>query len=572
MCIGGLALLLRLFHLTQIEGLVSFYHLMGDANAYDAWGQRIAGGQWWGPETFYQAPLYPYFLGLVYSLFGHDVWLVGVIQCVLGATSCVVLAVAGAKFFSRRAGLLAGFLVAIYPPAIFFDGIIQKTSFGLFLFAVFLLLLAFAIRGSSRLWFPVGLALGLTALTRENALALAPVMALWLLLRGRFRSAVAAEPGSQATSSTVLKPHIRGLSVLLFGCGLLVALSPAMIHNYVVGGELTFTTFQMGPNFYMGNQKDAVGLICPLIPGRETPEYERADATALAEAAVGRELTPQEVSNFWLGQALEYITSQPLDWLQLLGRKWWMTWNRYEIPDTESYYIHRERSWVLGVLGRVLHFGVLCPLAAAGVVLTWTKRRSLMPLYLVALTVAAGVTLFYVSARYRFPLVAVAAPFAAAGIVEWVWRFRAGDRRRVALPTVVAVVSAVWVNWPISREKELNAAQWGNLGAAWAATGEIDRALPCFQRAVGMHPDAPRLRQFMADALSFAGRYEEAIGHYRALLALDPTWPNAHFNLGFALERVGRYDEALRSYRLALLLDPHDVPAARAIERLSGHK
>jgi tetratricopeptide (TPR) repeat protein len=292
----------------------------------------------------------------------------------------------------------------------------------------------------------------------------------------------------------------------------------------------------------------------------------------LAEAAVGRELTPREVSNYWLGQALGYITSAPLDWLQLLGRKWWMTWNRYEIPDTESYYIHRVRSWVLGMLGRILHFGVLCPLAAAGVVLTWTNRRALMPLYLVALTVAAGVTLFYVSARYRFPLVAVAVPFAAAGVVEWVRRIGAGDWRRVALATVVAAVSAVWVNWPVSREKELNAAQWGNLGAAWAVTGDIGRALPCFQRAVRMHPDAPRLRQFVADALSFAGRYEEAIEHYRALLALDATWPNAHFNLGVALERVGRHDEALRSYRRALSLDPDDIAARRAIERLSGHK
>ena len=45
---------------------------MGDARGYDAWARRLAAGDWIGTDVFYQAPLYPYFLGVVYALAGHD--------------------------------------------------------------------------------------------------------------------------------------------------------------------------------------------------------------------------------------------------------------------------------------------------------------------------------------------------------------------------------------------------------------------------------------------------------------------------------------------------------------------
>lgn len=51
----------------QVLGLVP----IGDAIEYDAWAQRIAAGDWIGSEVFYQAPLYPYCLGVLFALAGH---------------------------------------------------------------------------------------------------------------------------------------------------------------------------------------------------------------------------------------------------------------------------------------------------------------------------------------------------------------------------------------------------------------------------------------------------------------------------------------------------------------------
>lgn len=82
--------------------------LLGDGIAYDAWARRIAAGDWRGHEVFYQAPLYPYFLGLLYSLFGPDPWVARIAQTLLGAAGCLLAARAGERLFGRRAGWIAG--------------------------------------------------------------------------------------------------------------------------------------------------------------------------------------------------------------------------------------------------------------------------------------------------------------------------------------------------------------------------------------------------------------------------------------------------------------------------------
>src|SRR4029453_13158695 len=78
--VAGVALLLRLVHVWQISRAPFFSVLMGDARGYDAWAQQIAAGDWIGRDVFYQAPLYPYFLGIIYSVAGHTLLGVRLVQ------------------------------------------------------------------------------------------------------------------------------------------------------------------------------------------------------------------------------------------------------------------------------------------------------------------------------------------------------------------------------------------------------------------------------------------------------------------------------------------------------------
>ena len=83
--IFGLALFLWLVHLWSLSGSLFFSVTMIDTLSYDEWASRLAGGDWIGTEAFYQAPLYPYFIGVIYGVFGSDLMYARFAQALLGA-------------------------------------------------------------------------------------------------------------------------------------------------------------------------------------------------------------------------------------------------------------------------------------------------------------------------------------------------------------------------------------------------------------------------------------------------------------------------------------------------------
>ena len=139
--------------------------------------------------------------------------------------------------------------------------------------------------------------------------------------------------------------------------------APVVARNYSVDGGFYLTTSQFGSNFYIGNNPNADGTYASIRFGRGAPEFERLDAKEVAEESVGRTLSPSEVSSFWTGRALGYITSQPVSWLKLTGRKILLLFNRTEMLDTESQESYAEFSTPLRMLGWV---GALRPAGAAG--------------------------------------------------------------------------------------------------------------------------------------------------------------------------------------------------------------
>ena len=134
--IGTLALAVRFFYLWEIHDAPGFTRLVGDGVVYDDWARALAAGDWLGQGIFYQAPLYPYFLGVLYAVFGHNLLAVRIVQCILGALACALLGAAGSRLFCRTIGVFSGILLAVYPTAFFADGLIQKSSLDIFFVAI----------------------------------------------------------------------------------------------------------------------------------------------------------------------------------------------------------------------------------------------------------------------------------------------------------------------------------------------------------------------------------------------------------------------------------------------------
>jgi tetratricopeptide (TPR) repeat protein len=536
----AVALAVRLVYLHQIAGSPLGRHLLGDGRAYDEWARRIAGGQWWGGEVFYQAPLYPYLLALVYRLFGAAAATARVVQAVAGAAGCVLVARAGERFFDRRTGWVAGWWMALYAPAVFFDGEIQKASLSLpFSAAILLLLAALAERRRPAVALGAGALIGAFALSRENALLLAPLLAGWLALR----------PGETRAR--------RAAAAAALLCGVFLVLLPVALRNYAVGGEPLPTTSQAGTNFYIGNHEGADGRYQPLVAGHGSARYEREDATALAEAASGRKLAPAEVSAYWGRRALDFVRGHPGAWLRLLARKTFLVWNRREIVDTTSLEAAADSSPLLAALATVFHFGVLAPLAAAGVWWTRGRWRDLDVLYLWLAGWAFAVAAFYVFARYRYPLVPVLALFAAAALT------RAWDRlRRRAVPAgsgwvapaALAAVVAVIVNWPPDA-RDPRAVTYASLGRAMEDDGDSAGGARMLEHALELSPTFVEAAKALGDLRFRAGDLAGAERAWRRTVELEPGAAGAWNDLGVLAARSGRKDEALDLFRRAVAAD-----------------
>jgi len=548
-------------------------HLIGDAAGYYDWALRIAGGEWIGHDAFYQAPLYPYVLAVILKIAGPGVAILRWTQVVWGALGAGCLYLGTRRWFDRKTALIAGVMMACYAPAVFFDGVIQKASLASALLCALIALLPYTPgRVSSVRYSAIGLLMGLLTLTRENTIVWVPIVAVWLFLRVGRRSVGAPRHGAKRFTRLERTPgdaQRRGAAnVALYAIGLAIALVPVAIHNAALGGGWSISTFQAGPNFYIGNHAGASGRYVPLVRGHETPVFERTDATTLAEGDVGHALSQSDVSRYWFGRAWSDIRHHPLDWVRLLIRKMDLTWNRYEIPDAESLYVYAATAPVLGVLGSVWHFGVLCPLAAVGLIASRRRWRDLWVLYALMASMACSVALFYVMARYRFPLVPLLIPFAAAGVGDITRRVRSHEFRRLATRLAVALGVAFVVNRRIQAEPRLNALAWMNVGVSLAEAGELEAAVIHFRAAVETFPSSAEANNNLAQALAVLDRHGAAIPYYRAARAVAPDLPGVDYNLGVSLERVGRVREALEHYERAVVADRDDAEAKAAVRRL----
>ena len=447
-------------------------------------------------------------------MFGSSPNLVRVVHAAIGAGSCVLLAAAGIALFGEY-GAIAGALLAVYAPAVFLDGLLEKSVLVTF-FTAALLFLAVA-RGVRDGLYRAGLAgvmLGLLSLTRENALLLAAPLAAWFLLE-----------------------HRRAAVAFLGGCALV--LLPVAIRNYAIADEVHITTAQFGPNFYIGNHAGARGRYDPLVTGHASAADERRDAERLAAAASGRALTPGEVSSFWTSRALDFIRAQPGAWLGQLARKLALTFNATEIADTESQQVYAEWSSLLRALAP-LNFGVVLCLAAFGACVTITAWRRLWLLYAFALLYAASVVAFYVFARYRFPLVPVLLLLAAGGLAAW----RAHPS---VLPVpmrrwgVAAAVLAGGLTFlPLEDTRADRLSHYVNIGHAllrdpdhWKEAGVF------YDKALNESPQLAAAHFGVGMLLAQMHEPQDAIPHYRIAVQGWPDNADIHLNFALALSEAG---------------------------------
>ena len=533
-----LALVVRTVHWLDVREDPFFAQLVMDSEEYDRWAIEIAEGNWLGSEVFFQAPLYPYFLAVVYSLFGHSLDAVYLIQIVICLLGIYALYRAGIKLAGEKVGLAAAALSAFYGVYLFYDVQLLKESLAVTLVCILLWVLAEARESKGlTLWIWAGVICGFLSLLRENMLLIVPFLLL-LAIRPRERFSAF---------------FLRSL-VLILGTG--IVLVPVAYRNWKVGGNFLPTTFQGGVNFYIGNNPQANGTYQPLSPGKQVPSYERTEPIRLAEKELGRQLEPYEVSNFWLRKSIDWAKKNPADFLKLQAKKAQMFWSWYEWPDAVDYYYVKQTSIIYKL--PLLEFGSISFLALIGL---WFIRRRLHAFFPVLLFVVmwmASTAVFFLFSRYRLPAVPGLILIGAAGIGS-VFAYWNQNRKQsvIVLGLVVLALGApLFVN-PKPKEDLV----FYNLALVYQKMGNTAKAVQNYKNAYSANPNDFLSCINLGNLSADQKRWDEALAWYKKAEAIESKAEGVHVNIGNAYVALGKYDEAEKAFDRAFTINPENIEA-----------
>ncbi|HVO77133.1 MAG TPA: glycosyltransferase family 39 protein [Candidatus Bathyarchaeia archaeon] len=476
--------------------------LVLDAATYDRWARALAFGGDPGPTTLMQAPVYPWFLSLIYRAFGPSLAAVRIAQALVGTASCGLIMLAARRFFrSNGAAIAAGLLAALYAPLIFYEGVLVPATLIVFLNVLFVVVLFAEERPGRARLLVSGVILGTACAANPPTLLLIPFALLHLHAAGgsaktagggRIPEAPSAREGRDGRALF----RFFGDSLVLV-LGIVVALAPMTIRNAIRTGEFIPLTTGGGINFYEGNNPGANGFYkVPLYGGASvgaTPEEQSANMERIASREAGRPLTQTEISRFWFRAGLAYIRGNPRAWGALVWDKFQFFWNAYERANVENLYFHRRFPGVLRL--PLVTFGVIAPLGLLGVFLTRGKWRRLWLLYGITLTYLLTALMFYVLSRYRLPVVAALIPFAASALTELFALARGRRTSELALSLAALAMLAFFSNMTVAKDTPGGiAGYYVRVGNVYIARGDTTRAEGAYRSAFELDPSAPGLR------------------------------------------------------------------------------
>ncbi len=533
------AIVLRIVHWLALRNEPFFAQLAMDSQEYDRWAKEIAAGNWVGSGVFFQAPLYPYFLAVLYKIFGPILNIVYLVQIAGSVAGLYALYRAGKVLCGEKAGLWAAALGTFYGGFFFFDVQVQKESLAVSLVCFLLWILAEVRQNQKiRLWILAGVLSGLLSLLRENALLMVPFL---LILAFRPKSGT--------------RLFFRNAGALILG--LFLVLAPVALRNGIVGGSFLPTTFQGGVNFYIGNNAQTTGTYQSIVPGKEVPYYERTEPVRLAEQETGRKLSPAQVSSFWLKKSLSWVRREPWSYLKLQFKKLIMFWSWYEWPDTVDYYYVRQESWVLRYFG--VGFGTLSILAGLGLVLLGKRIRNFWPVLVFLAGWIVSTVAFFLFSRYRLPAVPCLLLLASMPIAGFFESLKQEKKLQAAL-LAAAVVAAFAVPMAVKFKPRMDLVHY-NLGVLYDQKGDLQEAARHYREALTINPKDFLSCLNLGIIEANQGRWQDALRWYERAAALESRLEGAQINMANVYITLGKIPEAEAALERALAINPGSIEA-----------
>jgi 4-amino-4-deoxy-L-arabinose transferase-like glycosyltransferase len=407
-----------------------------DMEGYLAWAVKITRGIYDPNKPFWQAPLYPYFLSVIFRLTGGNVYAAYLVQILLSSLTCVFIYLASKEAFNKITAAAAGFISCFYGPFIFYSSIMLSETLGIFLISASIYSLCrFLTVKKITLLAAGGALLGAASLARPNFLLFALFYLVYLYKITK----------NIKTYKTYL---------LVFSLTLLAIILPVTLRNYIVSGEFVLISANFLETFRLSNSFDS------LILNYTEPRLP---------------LMPLTSGAFWIHQFKKAVFF------------WW----GFEVPQNVNYYLFAEKSAVLKL--PLFPFWLLAPFSLAGIFLLKENRlrnssSAVLLIYIISYYVS--IIMFYIASRLRLPVMAGLIPLSAFGIIK---TFAIIKNKKFGKASLILFFCAVFacLSFPKAHPK-IRGTDYRMLGIAMAKEGLYKESLGPLKKSLPQLPPNER--------------------------------------------------------------------------------
>lgn len=509
-----------------------------DQGIYYEGGLAFAQGDWLAVAPKLDnhfSPIYQYFLGFLFLLFGQNIEVAWISQFLLGIFSTLLVYSIACKSFSRIAGLIAALLFTFYAPNWLYEGTFYRASLIIFLeLATFRLLLEAGNHPNHFRLISSALILGLFMQVRSNNLLIFPLAFYYLWLR---MNSLGKEKWP-----------------LLGGYILVVAMvcTPALLWVKEVRGQWGLYDKSGPENLLLSNTLD-----------HSVRTYEHNETYQEVLKSIPLETGP--IINY----VLQTFWDHPLEFLFLYLKKTYYYFNNYEIPVTVNFYLSQEFSPVLG-LG--IPFAFIAVMGILGALLMW-KRKGWTLLHSFFLAGFLIFLPFLVLSRYRIYSVPFLCMFSGYFLVvtqEW---FAEKNWKPIGFSLACVLGLSLILKTNSLPEGKIRIDDLANMGSAYLNNGNVEddfQSFKYYQRAWKLSQSLKRPLQqtkkirrlfhdyhlYQAKAFLQSKEKKKGLDVLEKALAYDYSVANTHYIYALELIKMNILEGALREALESLILNP----------------
>ncbi len=468
-----------------------------DPLEFDVWGYKISKGELLWPQITNHPPLYAYFLGMVYFIFGYSPVNAVLLQYVLASVSLFWLFKIIRHHFDAPTAWVSCFLASTFWFFIYVNSFLFSENLSIFL-NILLVYILTVFKEGWRKYLTAGFVLALTEVCRPQMLPFAVGILVLVFV----------------ASIPVKRKFLYAFLFLIFP----VILNGLVIYqNYRVSGEALLRT-QIGANIYMGNDPAFQGTNLYVKIGRDWDKF-----ISSPHQHYQRQVGEAESNAYFMSKTMDLIRARPLEWGGLIAAKAFSLVTGREFLRSEDVYTYNF--YVIKTPFFLISTKLIFLLALMGLCFSIRQRHNMWIMYILLLSLIP-MFFFPIKTRYLMGLMPFVMAFSAYAVVCFYRMYKEQQFKTLGLNLFVFGILV--------------------LASAW---NPLRLTLPDVSET------------FYAIAKNFDARRNMVMAerYYLAAIQIDPKHMSAYNELGVLYMNQKRCDRAVDYFKKAIELDPEAV-------------